>query len=198
MKASSTLSILIAIGLLAPALLTAQQWTDNLPQKSEPYTFYEYQQAFNDFWEPYNVSNGYYIDENGERQKAAGWKLFKRWEWYWESRIDPRNGEFPQANRIEAYQQEMLRYPSPMGTRDGDGNTVDVSPIYDLDAGLESGEDNYVLLDYWLNHGSGPGDMFADIPDSVFGDHTCVYLYSKFGVNEGAHAGFEEWAVLGI
>ena len=122
MKAQPALVLLLSVLLLAPALTQAQQWSDNLPQKTEPYTLHEYQKAFNDYWEPYNVSNGYYTDANGERQKAAGWKLFKRWEWYWQNRVDPRTGAFPDANRIDIYQAEKDRFPLPGSTRDANGN----------------------------------------------------------------------------
>ena len=75
--------------------------------------------------------------------------------------------------------------------------------VYDMDAG----PDQWILLDYALNAGSGSGDMFAYIPDSVFGDADAeeyVYLYSEFGGSGNefypiagnlANAGFEEWAV---
>ena len=70
--------------------------------------------------------------------------------------------------------------------------------IYDLDG---TGN-NAVLLNYDLNHGSGSGDMFANIPDALF-DPSLPYvnLYSLFGNTMGADgtsdAGFEEWATLG-
>jgi len=64
-------------------------------------------------------------------------------------------------------------------------------PIYDLDLG----DDNWIKLDYDLNHGSGSGDMLAYIPDSLFiGSNPYVYLYSEFGLNFEANDGFEEWA----
>lgn len=54
-----------------------------------------------------------------------------------------------------------------------------------------------IKLNYSLNHGSGSGDMFAYIPDSLFtGPNKYVYLYSKFGAVYPNNAGFEEWAVL--
>ena len=77
-------------------------------------------------------------------------------------------------------------------------STIFASPIYDMD----TGEDNWVKLDYSLNAGSGAGDMLAYIPDSFFtgavnyveGGDNYVYLYSRFGQNFSANAGFEEWA----
>lgn len=76
------------------------------------------------------------------------------------------------------------------------GNLTDysvlfASTVYDLDSGV----DNWVLLDYSLNGGSGQGDLLAYIPESLFeglGDY--IYLYSRFGENSAADDGFEEWA----
>jgi hypothetical protein len=75
-------------------------------------------------------------------------------------------------------------------------STIFASPIYDMD----TGEDNWVNLNYSLNAGSGAGDMLAYIPDSFFMDefgaylNDYVYLYSRFGENSIADDGFEEWA----
>jgi hypothetical protein len=63
--------------------------------------------------------------------------------------------------------------------------------IYDMD----DGDDNWIGLDYKLNHGSGSGDMLAYIPDDLFVGGDYVYLYSRFGENWANNAGFEEWAV---
>lgn len=77
---------------------------------------------------------------------------------------------------------DLHNYPSGLGTK-----------IYDLDAGT----DNWILLDYSLNSGSGSGDMFAYIPSALFtGPNQYVYLYSQFGVNHNNNDGLEEWAVL--
>ncbi len=65
--------------------------------------------------------------------------------------------------------------------------------VYNLDG---ASGDNWVVLDYSLNSGSGSGDMFAYIPSSAFGSgEYYVYLYSKFGVHNSNNGGFEEWAV---
>jgi len=66
--------------------------------------------------------------------------------------------------------------------------------VYDMDAGSQG--DSWIKLDYSLNSGSGSGDMYAYIPNSVFGGAgDYVYLYSKFGSEFTAVAGPEEWAV---
>ncbi len=75
----------------------------------------------------------------------------------------------------------------------GVSDLADASLVYRLDS---EQEDNWIWLDYSLNHGSGSGDMLAYIPDSLFshsGDY--VYLYSQFGENYANDGAFEEWAV---
>ena len=96
-------------------------------------------------------------------------------------------GRLISLDTIEIYQASagnLTGHPTGLGTK-----------IYDLDAGV----DNWILLDYALNSGSGSGDMFAYIPDSLFADEDFVYLYSMFGASESSlhpnTANFEEWAV---
>jgi hypothetical protein len=70
-----------------------------------------------------------------------------------------------------------------------------LDPVYDMDAGAL--EDNWVLLDYRLNSGSGSGDMLLFVPDTAFASASpdpVLYLYSKFGVHYAGNAGFQEWA----
>jgi PEP-CTERM motif len=94
---------------------------------------------------------------------------------------------------------ELRIYLSPTGERDSyDPATKQLdglNAIYDLD----TGGDNWIKLDYSLNHGSGSGDMVAYIPNSLFtGAGTqYVYLYSRFGdqPGHGSDAGFSEWWV---
>lgn len=69
-------------------------------------------------------------------------------------------------------------------------NPAGSSLVYSLDIGVNG--DSSVLLNYALNSGSGSGDLFVYIPDSLFVGGTYVYLYSQFSLNND---GFEEWAV---
>jgi len=85
--------------------------------------FFSIQKEFNEYWGPKNVENGYYI-ENGIKKKASGWKQFRRWEWYWENRIDPQTGEFPKKGRAEIF--EDLK--KVQGVRNSDGNWQSMGP----------------------------------------------------------------------
>ncbi len=100
--------------------LMAQEWLTDIPQEKidkGEVTFYEYQKAFNDYCEALNVVDGYYYVD-GEKKKMGGWKQFKRWEWFWESRIDPSTGKFPNTTaygEFEKYLKENPQAKSPSG-----------------------------------------------------------------------------------
>ncbi len=60
--------------------MPAQSWVERV--HSENPTFQEIRGAFNDYWKDKPIVKG------------QGYKQFKRWEWFWESRLLP-NGQFP-------------------------------------------------------------------------------------------------------
>jgi len=101
------------------------------------------------------------------------------------------------ANKHLLSLDEIRIYLSPTGELDSYNSVTkklnNLTAIYDLD----SGGDNWIKLDYGLNHGSGSGDMVAYIPNSLFtgAGSQYLYLYSKFGSQQSADAGFEEWWV---
>ncbi len=80
-----TFSVVAQTTLPAPALKG---------KKKEQKTFFDIQKEFYDHWKPYHVKDGYYF-QNGKKIKAAGWKQFKRLEYYWEQRVNPVTGAFP-------------------------------------------------------------------------------------------------------
>ena len=102
--------LFILIYLSFSAFFYSQQNSTNTlpttPGEVKLLTLPEIQKAFNDYWAPYDVKAGYYI-ENGEKKKAAGWKLFKRWEWYWEQRVNQVTGEFPNTNSVIEYEKSL-------------------------------------------------------------------------------------------
>jgi hypothetical protein len=83
--------------------------------------------------------------------------------------------------------------------------------VYQLDAGAatNSSLDDTIVLDASLNHGSGSGDMYMDIPIELFNaafaanasifptagsrNAAYIYLYTKASYAAG---GFEEWAFV--
>jgi hypothetical protein len=95
------------------------------------------------------------------------------------------------SNRFLSLDKLMI-FQSPNGTMTTSNLSMLGSLVYDLDA---TGN-NWIKLDYRLGSGSGSGDMFAYIDNSLFtSSNPYVTLYSKFGLNYGSGAGFEEWWV---
>ncbi|VAW30535.1 Glycosyl hydrolase, BNR repeat precursor, partial [hydrothermal vent metagenome] len=89
----------------------AQEWKKNLPQnkvKNHTLTLKDYQRAFAKYW-------------NGEKLKEApkaenevrdeNYEKFKRWEWYWESRVAPGTEAFPKTTAWDVFKQYMARQP---------------------------------------------------------------------------------------
>jgi PKD repeat protein len=81
-------------------MLYSQAWfkIDPNERRDNRYTLPEYQQMFEGYWEGKEIELGYYY-ENGKKKKAHGWKQFRRWENFWESRVNP-DGSFPSRQQI--------------------------------------------------------------------------------------------------
>ena len=95
--------IVLLIMLVTTQELIAQPWMAKI--QSENPTFQEIRGAFNDYW------NGKSI------VKGQGYKQFKRWEWYWESRILP-NGQFPRSSATwDAYIEYCSTNRAPASKR---------------------------------------------------------------------------------
>ncbi len=115
-----TMALLLFFSITVSAQITKQA-LKNAPQKEK--TFFDIQKSFNDYWAPYHVNNGYYI-ENGVKKKAPGWKQFKRWEYYWEPRVNPTTGAFPKASAADIY----LQLKSRRTGRSSNGNWTSLGP----------------------------------------------------------------------
>jgi len=100
--------ILLILSFLVFNAVDAQPWLENLPveKSSSTFTFYDYQNAFNTYWEPYQVKRGYFTDKEGKVRKAPGWKQFKRWEYFWKSRVDSETGAFNSTDINALYKEE--------------------------------------------------------------------------------------------
>ncbi|PLX04143.1 MAG: hypothetical protein C0595_04515, partial [Marinilabiliales bacterium] len=123
MKLLSVILIIIASHNIA----ISQAWKESLPANREAQaklSLFDYQKAFNDYWEPLNVEKGYYTVE-GEKVKAGGWKQFKRWEYYWEKRVNPVTGEFPEVYAMERFEEYLKNND---GQRSVSGNWTSMGP----------------------------------------------------------------------
>lgn len=99
--------LLIPLFFLSILNTYGQQWLQPLLQQkvADSITYFDLVQAFDDFWQPYDVNEGYYYNTSGKKIKAMGWKQFKRWEYYWESRIDLKTGKFPKYSSLDLFQE---------------------------------------------------------------------------------------------
>lgn len=98
--------------MVVTSILYSQPWLKNLPQNKSKgeLNFYDYKNAFNEYWAPFNVDKGYYV-ENGIKKKAAGWKQFQRWEYEVENQMNPTTGEFPKQTAQEVYNEYLRSNP---------------------------------------------------------------------------------------
>ncbi len=127
------------------SLLFGQQLTpisilkqNNLSSTSN---FYQIQKAMEDYWDSKSLFKIGIADEDGEDGGAPGWSLYKRWEYYWEQRINTQTGEFPKTNSVieyEKYKQsknslnKLSTYNeswSNLGTNSSDGGYAGIGRI---------------------------------------------------------------------
>ncbi len=95
--------IIVIISIFYIITASSQAFLQNLPQDKKEYTLYDYRQAFDSYWQEYNVINGYYFDKDGGKQKAAYWKQFNRWYYYMEPRVNVETGAFPNTSANEQF-----------------------------------------------------------------------------------------------
>ena len=88
-------------------------------------TFYEIQRSMNDYWASLNVKNGF-VMKNGVETKVPGWKLYKRWEYYWEQRVNQISGEFPKTNTVIEYDRYIKSQNNSKGETDYNENWINL------------------------------------------------------------------------
>ncbi|OFX83391.1 MAG: hypothetical protein A2W99_11710 [Bacteroidetes bacterium GWF2_33_16] len=115
----------LLIGIIITFSGFSQEWLKNLESKNpEDITFFEIQNAFNDYYKDKNVNNGYYL-ENGVKIKASGWKQYRRWEWNMDMRVNPITGEFPKTNTVSEWESYIKTNPNAKSTN---GNWTQMGP----------------------------------------------------------------------
>lgn len=151
--------ITLIIGL--SNLVFGQVWQKNIEGSKDPgqMNYFEIQKAFNNYWEPLGVKNGKYL-KNGELVKAPGWKLFKRWEWYWESRIDLSTGEFPTTSTAKEWQKYKASSEF-FQLKSASGNWTSMGPVASAGGYAGIGRINCISFHpsdnntYWVGSPSG-------------------------------------------
>ncbi len=153
--------ILVTIVSLITIESYAQAWLSKLPQNKsvDSLNFYDYKKAFNDYWEPYNVEGGWFIDNVGNRRKASGWKQFKRQEEYWEKRINTITGKFPTVTAWQQYKNWQLTNTRNITSSSGNWQSVGPSNVDLSDRG--TGRINCISFNptntnhYWVGAPAG-------------------------------------------
>ena len=116
----------------------SQAWLNKNPNNrtQSEMTLYDYQQAFNEYWQGKVIDKGYYV-ENGNKKKAYEWKQFKRWENFWIPRVDKQTGSFPSEEKYQEanrqFQQNITRSESGtwtnMGPSSSDGGYAGIGRV---------------------------------------------------------------------
>ncbi|GMT44459.1 MAG: glycosyl hydrolase [bacterium] len=105
----------------------AQEWRHNLPQnkqKNHTLTLKDYQKAFAKYWSKGRMKEA----PKGENKvRDENYEKFKRWEWYWETRVTPGTEAFPQKNAWDVFKQYMANLPKEIQAQDK-GNWVSDGP----------------------------------------------------------------------
>ncbi len=106
-------TLLVALLVISYFVAQAQPWLKSLYQNKAPQeiTLQDHKQAFDAYWEPYNVKNGYYY-ENGVKKKAYGWKQFNRWYYDMQYQVDAQTGAFPKKTAQQVYEEFKQAHPN--------------------------------------------------------------------------------------
>ncbi|MGM0497113.1 MAG: VPS10 domain-containing protein [Bacteroidota bacterium] len=100
---------LFSLFFIITNMVYSQPWMEYVDadkKKQDKVTFFDIQKAFNKYEKEHNIENGYLI-KDGEKHKAGGWKQYKRWEHFWEVRVDPETGEFPEKTPFQEYKKSI-------------------------------------------------------------------------------------------
>jgi photosystem II stability/assembly factor-like uncharacterized protein len=132
--------ILLTLILVSANIVAGQGWVKNLKttKSQKELTLFDYKKAFTEYWAKYNVKNGNYL-KSGKVEKAPGWKLYKRWEYYWESRVNNSTGAFPKTTTALEIQKFKANNKSTklkaggnwtnLGTNSSDGGYAGIGRI---------------------------------------------------------------------
>ena len=157
--------IILLISLLVFVQVSfAQLWRDYLPQnksKEGNYTLYDYKKAFKAYCENYKLKNNITaFDKDPENKEFGipGYSQYKRWEWYWEPRVDSKTGEFPKKSAWEVWQDfkstKNVKSVGGTWTNRGDAilDPIDAGSIQESGTGrlncalFVPGDDNHIFI----------------------------------------------------
>lgn len=118
--------------------------------------FFETQKAFEQYF------------EGRERQKGDGWKVFKRWEWFWSQRID-EEGNLPAPDAtMNAYNEWRAAYnQSQTGIESESGDWEEIGPRFKPNNGTGQPNGNG-RLNYVEFHPTDPDILYVGSPSGGF------------------------------
>lgn len=124
------------LSIVFTTISNAQPWLKNLDRNAN---FYEIQKSFNKYWEGKTPGKG------------EGWKPFKRWEFYWQDRIEP-NGDFPEPTALWfAWQQKKSIFGGKNSNQINAANWTEMGPeqivLYPNGTGQGSGRVDCIAVD---------------------------------------------------
>lgn len=123
-------ALFLFVGSSIVSPLQGQEWMKKLPntKSRNELSLKDYQNAFYTYLkeakaeEVNNNQESEILDENYEK--------FKRWEWFWESRVDPKTGAFPQQDAYTVFKSYQTEHPKEfLNTA---GNWTSVGPTSSL------------------------------------------------------------------
>ena len=150
---------IILISLSSFFSYNAQNWTQNLPQRklnSGTLNFYDIQNAFYSEFPKDSFPNGTKVVRNNI-QKIPEWKLFKRWEWQMETRVDKQSGDFP----TKSASQVLNEFNQQRTAINGGGNWTSLGPSSSWSGYYGTGRLNCVTFHpnnnniFWVGSPSG-------------------------------------------
>ena len=107
--------------------------------------FFEIRDAMNEYWASKNVQDGYVI-ENGQKNKLPGWKMYMRWEYYWEQRVNNITGEFPKTNSSIEYKRYIESIHAEKGNSDNSESWINLGTNSSEKGYFGIGRINYVTF----------------------------------------------------
>ncbi len=112
----------------------AQEWRNNLSQnklKNHMLTLKDYQQAFAKYWNQEKMKETKAEKDVENEIRDENYEKFKRWEWYWETRVTPGTGAFPKTTAWDVFKQYMVSQPKDI-QKNSAGNWVSIGPVQTL------------------------------------------------------------------
>ncbi len=111
--------------------LQAQEWKRFLPQdkvKNHTLTLEDYQQAFSKYWQGEKMKETEAEREVEDEIRDENYEKFMRWEWYWETRVDPKTKAFPTTTAWDIYQKYLAQHKTKSALVEDDGDWVSIGP----------------------------------------------------------------------